>query len=174
MLFVVYAAVTVALRPVCVRQYWTPSSEAVALRDVARQIPRDAPVAAYQARYEYLYFKMDRPVVFAQNAEELRAFLAAPGRRYVVVKAKHARDVTRAASRPLRTIGSWRLRRSTVVLLCAEPFQEAGRGRPGGPVRVSVARASAAIPPRVLAAARRAARSHRAERSHAWSRSACR
>jgi hypothetical protein len=121
MLFLVCVVLSVALVPLPTRYYLRPSEETLALRQIWAAIPHDAPVAEYGMGYEYLYLKMNRPVLFAQKLDDLRDFLKGPGPRYLFTRMADLEEIRRLAARPLREVGTWRLDRRTAILLATEP-----------------------------------------------------
>lgn len=106
-LFMTMALLAVAVYPVLLVQLYRPAEDNVAIGEVAELIPPGAPVAEYEVRNEYLCFKLNRPLVFTETPEDVRAFMAGIGRRYLVVHADHAEQVMGLTSRPVRRIGSW-------------------------------------------------------------------
>jgi len=107
--------------PLWIRYVAKPSRDVLAARELVRAIPPGAPLAAYGLEDEHLYFKLNRAVLFARTPEELKAFLDAPGPRYLVTKADQAAEVRCLTARPLRQLLAWETQYHPGILLLAEP-----------------------------------------------------
>jgi 4-amino-4-deoxy-L-arabinose transferase-like glycosyltransferase len=83
--------------------------------EIAQTIPREGQVAAYDVHHEFLYFQLNRPVVFAQGLDDLGKFLEGDGIRYVITQEYHAQDVVGLAPRPIFAIHTWRLETITPI-----------------------------------------------------------
>jgi 4-amino-4-deoxy-L-arabinose transferase-like glycosyltransferase len=94
-----------------------PTGGTVEARAAAALIAPGAPVANYQAKDEYLYFKLARPIAFVYDVADLRDFLAGPGQRYVLTSVKGAPQIAGITSRPVRTIASYKYEDSDVTVL---------------------------------------------------------
>jgi 4-amino-4-deoxy-L-arabinose transferase-like glycosyltransferase len=106
LLFAALLVLAVARTPLEARSYYSPDRYAWA-RQISQAIPRSAPVAVYEVGSELLCFKMDRPLVFAQDEEGVRAFLAQPGARYLVTRTALVPTVTGLTGRAIKQVGTW-------------------------------------------------------------------
>ena len=127
MLFLTCAVLGAAASPLSARYATKIPEKIAALRQIAEAILPGVPVAEHHFEHEYLYFLMNRPVLFAQSLEALRPFLETPGPRYIIVDATESEAVRRLTPRPLREVGAWSFGESTVVVLSTEPAAGARR-----------------------------------------------
>ncbi len=100
--------VTVTAHPLATHFYLKPL-DLGAITEIARAIPKDAPVGECNVRDELLYLKMNRRVVFLHDLAELRAFLDEPGERYLIARVGDIPFLARMSTRPIRQVGRWPL-----------------------------------------------------------------
>ena len=112
-----------------VPHYLKPSDELLPLRQIAEMIPRSSPLASYRVKEAYVHVKLNRPVVFAQNEEDLRQFLGGPGARYIIMDGKQVEAVAELSSRPLSEVFVARYDGREVAVLRTEPTGAARAGR---------------------------------------------
>lgn len=127
-LFVSVLLVAATGWPMYVRYYARPDPSILAMQQIARAIPPGVPVAAYKMPNEYLYVKLNRPVLFAQTVQAVESFLAEPGPRYLIVRTKTPEELAKIASGRLQKVGEWRFSRRIVTVFVASPATGARRG----------------------------------------------
>jgi len=117
-----------AMYPLLDRFARKPDPRRAVIEEVARSVPRDAPLAGYRmpasASFEMLFFTLNRPVRFPQTEGELNIFLRRPGRLYVMVQPEHVARLTALSRRDVREVGRWLLRKgkkTNIVLLEVPP-----------------------------------------------------
>jgi len=120
--------VSVAAAGLVKSYYESPSQKLVPLRQVVAAIPAGAPVAELDVPYSYLFFKLNRPVVFAHNLDELRGFLAGVGTRCLIVKAEQVARVSELSAGELHTVGTWGAGRRQLTVLATVPSAPSGAG----------------------------------------------
>ena len=84
------AAMLIALTayPIMAHWVWTPSNNISDIKELAQNIPSDAPIAAYGVKDEMLFFMLNRPVAFISDMDTLQFFMRKPGTRYLIVQDK--------------------------------------------------------------------------------------
>ena len=118
MLFAIWALVAVAAFPLLTRYVIERPQGLSGLHRIAESIPAGAPLADYDAREEYLCFKLNRPIVFAQNKEDVRKFLHKEGSLYIILRPESVKEVQGLTEKPLREVGTWNVgRKSEVTVL---------------------------------------------------------
>lgn len=113
------AVVGAAWFPLWIGHVARPSREVAAAREVVASLPPGAAVAAYRSASEHLLFKLGHAVALLPDADAVRAFLAAPGARYLITQAERADEARRLSPRPLRELSSWQTERDRGTLLLA-------------------------------------------------------
>jgi len=132
-LFVTVLSLAVTALPLYTRYYVKPERSILAMQGIARKIPHGVPVAEYRMTNEYLYMRLNRPVIFIQRIEDVQPFLAQPGPRYLIVRTKTPEEVAKITARPLQEVGQWKVSgRIVTVLLAPGPAKPAAREEASG------------------------------------------
>jgi len=119
MLFAGCAVVSAAAVPLSTRYWREPMPAFATMRQIAKAVPRGGPVAAYGLGCEYLFFKLNRPVHYAQTLDELVDFVDGSGQCCVITDTADAEALARRVQKPLRTLGTWRMGRTSVSVVVA-------------------------------------------------------
>jgi len=106
--------------PLVTRYLLKPTPEILLFRQIAKAIPAWVKIAEYDITDEYFYFKMNRPVFFAQEIKDLKPFLESPGSSYLILNHKDLKDVIEMTSRPLRKVGAWKSNGLAICVLATE------------------------------------------------------
>jgi len=126
MLFLACAVLGAPAYPLVVRGFGAPLEEILGARQIVAHIPSGAPVAGYRVGDEYLYFKLNRPALFARTPEDLVLFLdefreSEP--RYLIVRTEDVDQILLLAPRPLLKVGTWKVDGCTATVLTDQMTQ---------------------------------------------------
>lgn len=105
--------------PLTLKVFNPPSPDQAALREAAQAIPVGAPVAAFDFRYPYLCFKLNRPLIYVDDLKAACKYLEhdEPNPRYLILSNPAALAVKRMISQPVRRVGTFDLSGWRVVVV---------------------------------------------------------
>jgi len=116
-LFILASFLSITIPTFLGRYFPENEKEIKTVEDIISIIPVGVRVGTLNARYEYLYFKLNRRVRFFKDADELEAFIKEPGIEYVILENKNLEMMRELIGNRLVIKGKWKTDKCKITLL---------------------------------------------------------